>query len=896
MIKLKVKMKYLIWIFLGLLLSASVQATGFGCVKALTTVEKLICASQVLSELDSQLELEYARSRERAISEDARKITSEQKDWLKNIRNKCADQSCLNSVYSSRIEALNSAVAPTAPLSILANFTDFRTDDYPITQYNEKLYFSQYDKSGNNFDVMSFDIAKQTSEVVLAGRYGGKFIAQDEKYLIVSEKAQLTNPLIVIDRKSGKQVKQIKLQQIISWAKIEGNHLIAIQGAWLSGGYQSTAHALIFELPSLKILKSVDIVGGNDVQFWQGKILSLGYNLAAYDLELKEQFKIDLPKRKIGNVVSCEATWPLRVYENKAVIVANCGEILIYDLSTRQLEHTIPPYSHFYAVAILDGLIFTIPTSEPRQKDSAHVYDIFTGKELAVLPLNGSGLFSEGNRLLVVESKFAARSPMTLYAVNTSAIRNGQFRINQVLQQCQLAETQLANTKDLYGAIGLCKAAGIEGLIDEASNFPSIQPVLEKYAFWLSQTFDKGHDAIRILEKLQIINPEKNVDNVLNEVRLRTKVIEGLEFSELNAQELQTKFSHVLEWGSKYVNATTVGIEFGAFSNLFHFSGERIYIGRYGCRSCSGGGASIGILDRSTLQEVASIPLVSEDNDFQDGVKSIASDENKIYVSVEYRYEQAGRTNFFVIDKKTLKVIKKSHGDSVATLNFDGGKLMSCGCHFTEDQHCVAIDPVSMKSASAPGKFCVQNETDKESIVGFNQTTESTPKFVAATKDYLISHDSYLPDAPYNFYSRTGEKPNLSKQGFGDALKWPISVDGNSILVSEAVRGGVLTKLVSVPDGKTRTLFGLPATKLRSPVATLYKQRLYAGYGRDLFVFDLATSSLVRYIKDYIPEGFADNGNGLDTNRITRLIIDRGRLIAITFNGWNSRFIRLNEL
>ena len=139
--------------------------------------------------------------------------------------------------------------------------------------------------------------------------------------------------------------------------------MIAVQADSIGG--RTKAPALVFELPTLKIVKSLEIAGGNDTQPWDGKLLSLGYDLVAYDDDLNESFKISLPSRKTGDGEGCPA-WPLRVYGNKAVIVANCGEILVYDLPTRRLERTIPAYAHFYAVAILDGLIFTAPSSDPQ--------------------------------------------------------------------------------------------------------------------------------------------------------------------------------------------------------------------------------------------------------------------------------------------------------------------------------------------------------------------------------------------------------------------------------------------------------------------------------------------------------------------------------------------------
>jgi hypothetical protein len=787
------------------------------------------------------------------------------------------------------------AESASPPLVTIAKITGFRPTDFPITVYDERLFFSQYDKSGNNFDVIAFDIANQSSEYVLRGHAGGRFIAQNDKYLIVNEKGRFANPFIVIDKASGKQIKQIKLQLPISWARIENNRLIVIQG--VSDGYSSKAPALIFELPSLKLIKSIEIIGGNDVQLWNGKILSLGYNLVAYDYNFNEIFKISLPERKTGEGVSCAATLPLRVYKDKAVVITNCGEILIYDLPTRRLEHTIPAYAHFYTVAIMDGLIITAPISEPKQINSAHVYDLYSGKELAVLPINATDLFVKGNRLLAVESEFAKPSFMTLYSVNVAVLRNRNWRIERVLNECQKAKKLLLDdSNNLYSAIDLCKSAGIEGLIDDVKNSDAVFPLVKQYALWLNKTFDKSLDAIPILEKLQKISVDLEIKRALIEARLKVKVLNGDDVAGLTSEEQQTEFARVLEIGKQPTHAQTKNIEYGVFSNLFHFADNRIYVGRYGSRGNTGGGASIGVIDRDTFAQIASIPIAPDNADYQDAIASITSDKKRIYVSVEYRYPQTNRPNFFIIDKTSLKILKKTHVKTFPTLIHENGRLMACDCFPTYAQSCQILNPVTLKTRDAPNKICITTGGNNNNAVAYIQSNQSGNRFIALTDDYLVAHNYVPKNAPYLFYPRaTNSKPISVQLSFDHPLNRLISVSGNSLLISEGSHKGRLLKIVSLPTGATKTLFGLQTSHSRNLIPLLYNQILFVGFGHDLIIFDTKNNRLKRYIKNFIPAGFKDNGNGLDTNRIDRLMIDRNRLIAITFYGENSQIVPLSD-
>ncbi|HTY26122.1 MAG TPA: lysozyme inhibitor LprI family protein, partial [Desulfomonilaceae bacterium] len=355
-----------------LLVPGICSAASFDCSRATTPVEKLICADDGLSQLDESLSKTY---KEVLLSApDPAGLKQEQVKWLREVRNRCTERACLEKEYRNRLATLEElltgmkagekSVAPAetlvAPLRIIKEISDYRPAEYRMPFFDGRLFFSQYDKSGNNYDILALDTEDLSSEYILRGRWRAQLIAQNDKYLVVSEGGS-ANSLVVIDRASGKQVGQIGLNDSISWARIQGHRLIAIQRHVSHGGHSFESHALVLDLPSLKIIKSLKIAGVYDVQSWQGKILAVGYNLTAYDDDFNEIFKISLPKPKARGVYGCGERGPFRVYGDKAAIVANCGEILIYDLPTRGLERTISSHAHSYAMAIIDGLIFTSP-------------------------------------------------------------------------------------------------------------------------------------------------------------------------------------------------------------------------------------------------------------------------------------------------------------------------------------------------------------------------------------------------------------------------------------------------------------------------------------------------------------------------------------------------------
>jgi uncharacterized protein len=82
-----------------------IDAASFDCDKAKTVIEVSICANNDLSELDNNLLQSYQDALKTVINKNA--LKSEQKLWLKNIRNSCSDTNCLINVYHSRIYKLN---------------------------------------------------------------------------------------------------------------------------------------------------------------------------------------------------------------------------------------------------------------------------------------------------------------------------------------------------------------------------------------------------------------------------------------------------------------------------------------------------------------------------------------------------------------------------------------------------------------------------------------------------------------------------------------------------------------------------------------------------------------------------------------------------------------------
>lgn len=85
--------------------SSELQAASFDCAKATTSMEKLICSNDYISDLDEELGQAYKEALVKyADKKDI--LVRQQRNWLKWIRSQCTDPSCLDTLYGARIGEL----------------------------------------------------------------------------------------------------------------------------------------------------------------------------------------------------------------------------------------------------------------------------------------------------------------------------------------------------------------------------------------------------------------------------------------------------------------------------------------------------------------------------------------------------------------------------------------------------------------------------------------------------------------------------------------------------------------------------------------------------------------------------------------------------------------------
>lgn len=90
----------------GLTGALSAPAASFDCQRAATAVERQVCGDAALSGADERLARAYGAALQ-GLGTAATCLQADQREWLRQRRNACADAPCLTRVYAERLAELD---------------------------------------------------------------------------------------------------------------------------------------------------------------------------------------------------------------------------------------------------------------------------------------------------------------------------------------------------------------------------------------------------------------------------------------------------------------------------------------------------------------------------------------------------------------------------------------------------------------------------------------------------------------------------------------------------------------------------------------------------------------------------------------------------------------------
>jgi uncharacterized protein len=160
-----------IWLAAGLVLAASgASAASFDCTKAKHPLEKLICSDAQLSRADDALSQAYKAKFSTLFDKNA--FRSQQQDWLKILRARCAS-SCARAEVAAEYAAQLSFIQKLNEESFTANYKSGDEADLDIRHGGGGFSFALTRASLDNPDNVFCTLPKKGETEPVAGISGG---------------------------------------------------------------------------------------------------------------------------------------------------------------------------------------------------------------------------------------------------------------------------------------------------------------------------------------------------------------------------------------------------------------------------------------------------------------------------------------------------------------------------------------------------------------------------------------------------------------------------------------------------------------------------------------------------------------------------------------------------
>lgn len=93
---------------------------------------------------------------------------------------------------------------------------EFKHVDSQVRIDADRAVFSHYDQSGNSQNIVAVSIADGSARNLAEGVPGGRFVAEDARYLVYSSHGADANPLVVFDKRANKRAATVRLKSPIS--------------------------------------------------------------------------------------------------------------------------------------------------------------------------------------------------------------------------------------------------------------------------------------------------------------------------------------------------------------------------------------------------------------------------------------------------------------------------------------------------------------------------------------------------------------------------------------------------------------------------------------------------------------------------------------------------------
>ena len=768
--------------------------------------------------------------------------------------------------------------------------------DYAKTVIDHRLLFPQFDSTGGTKEIISLDPETGDGTVVASG------LIEPVRILFIDARAVIVldgSEVVVFDTATGKARYRLKPAHVPKAAVVIGRELLLAGGSPLSlDRYDLSTHAAIFSRE-----------GDNALQepvFWKDKLVGVASGeVTLYDDHLDKIAAAPAPKNEPYGYGNCGIVDP-RVYESRLVYQVSCGRLVVFDLERFATRYELARFdpSRFVAFDVAGNNLFAVPTEPDRKPDNGAVFDLASGRRIAVLSIDADGIAVRGTAMAAYlpEVSYYQR-PIGLYSLDFFALSDAAQR-NRITEAYASALRVLANSSSVEGAIDALESAPTEPLLADGHLDAQARAMALDYGAWLAGTFDRHDKGIALLERLATAAP----DDPVARRRLGAALFRDylLTDSPASLERARTLLSGIVTPDSALAQlvpipspaARSTAIDFSDFAGEIVFWRDKIVIGR------RDEAPSLALLDRATLQPWATIEIRPADEIHEDSIAGITFDGDQILAWMNYEDAEPGRANLAIIDPRsrwvTLRFLRGGGFDGVLVTRKG---IVTCAS-FAE--RCTFRNAKSFRPTSASFN-CVlmalvgDDSIDQDGLAdlvasGCDAVWGNMP--VAISKEWIVTGIGVWP-GPYAIAYR-----RLNGGGSSQSTDLELA-PSNRVLIPDgrdyaivANKQGETVRFshLDFAGGTHRTLLQIAVPPHGGVIWTAADRLLLIGAGHDLIVYDLESEQIAGILRRVVPQGFLDNGHGLDRAEIDRLLVDGPHVIALTVDGQYSRLLDLPDL
>ncbi len=785
-----------------------------------------------------------------------------------------------------------------------------------VKPFKGNIFFYRYDKTGNAKEIVYYDFwnKRMINQYKLPSAHSHKLILATDDFIIVS----IYKRFIVYDSKTT-QVKK-KFKDHFKGAVIYNQELVLHK--WLD---MSSSELQFYNLNSLARNKTIKLDCYASTQN-DSTLLAVNNHLIVitgkqiYVINESGQVvhKVYHPDSGRGNS-TCGLFSPVAT-DTYLLYNGYCGKLIALDPATGM--ETVFDYldsRRFLSIASDDSLVFI---GDHNSKHPIEIIDLKQNKLIYKLPFISKQVFVLQGKLVTVTNEDRRHTIFKIYSINSKAIRSKKYIRESITAANIEAKEVYQSFKDVYKAIDILKTANTDLLVTDSYDMePHLRAsILNNYGYFLLHSFAYYKDAIPVLEKVVEIAPSSHVAYLnLADVFWKDFQRSGDHSSAKKAVDYYKTYTSVLksnrrtgppikrDYNKQRVSESTLqGIYFKSTpEDKWFFEDDFIFKSVRDCYQPNGS-VHIDILDRQSLKKIDSIPIILCDGQ-EDRISNIVTADGKLFVSTVWRYKDPERNGIYIFDITSRALLQKrslkedqgiNHLFLVSEMVWAGNTRFSLIAPKTLEviKEVVTLPPLIV---NAP-EFVKRKYLEKFNSTENPSHLETFIGCIGASNQYLaIKENSHK----INFLDLNTFESSATYEGDFSSLQF-LADPGRVAVFSSENEEITLTVFDIKKKGKTillkKPLEDTYRRYSRSKDTNLHltsnSEYIFIGTGRDFVVYDMNTYQELIYFRHIVPGHNSDIQSETKNDRITRLLVDHGRLLIFTYNSPNSRAVDISVI